>query len=828
MGVFSAILGSLLGIVILAVGYLGSMWAYIKIRQRCSSNKYAVEVSIVSIAVLLSVLFKIIILYTTTDQYQLDGGIAMFFHALYSGLGGLGFEGLDGLSEIGYVWLQCFYTGTSVYASLMFVSVVSAKANYEIYGAFLLSNIRWRLLAQKLNVTKKKVDIYLFTSATEDSVILANSIYKEYQEDQEKRATKVCRIIFAGDELESFDRKNSAHRDIMSNGYVYWPYPKKKRSNLDKKAQYSSFLSRLRLKVTNQYQYTDSRIHLFAFSTDQSQSDCGLEAKNSDIIFDEIRALSYEHAVKGNVTPYVDFYVLTSAGDINYQYYERKVALVVEDVVKDSGKAIDVETYRQHFQLHVVNEAALAGECLSQERIALYNHSDNLFVEDNDPDYTKTVRGGTTTKNNIYRAIVLGFGKTGQQAMKTIYHDTAYVDQEGIPSQFVADVYDCNASDLGGLFAINHPLFVCANMDSARPIEFCGYDNLDATSPLIEKYRAIEALYATMAKEYNKTFSDVVKEMAFPVVGIHTNSCFEMPFFNYLDRHTGEESDKCGSNKTKYNCFVIALGDDELNISMANALIDDVKHEEVSGIDGVYPQTIYVNIRDERNLNRINWSKDDVKYFPRLRVVQFGSRATMYSYKTIVEDREDVKYDNMYNRVTDETNKAVFDKVTASLTDDSSKDYKTEIVELFDRLKGDFYDRALWKKVDAFKKEPNAFASRFSAYFRARFKEVEEGCLTGAVLKNYAILEHARWNRLHVASGWTYAYYTKECMDAINKEHLSATGATLYKDYKEYRNFRKSIKEHSCICPFDCLDLYTQSYDLVNVILAYKAYMQKR
>ncbi len=802
MDVWSAIIGNFIGVLVLVAVYLGSMWLYIKARQRYSSTKYAVELTTVGLAISLSVIFKIIILYLSTDSYELGGGIAMFFHAMYSGLGGLGFEGLDGLSEIGYVWLQCCYTGSSIYASLMFVSVVTTTANYEFYGAFLLSSIRFRLLGTRLNVCKKKLDLYVFTSATEDCVILASSIVREYREDPDKRANKIAKIIFAGDELESFDRKNPVHREIMSKGYIYMPYPKK---------CCASFLTRLRLNIVNDYSDKEARVHLFAFSTDDSQEECGLEAKNADIIFDEIRALTCE-CLLGKTTPYVDFYVLTSASEINYQYYDRKVKEDIQKIV-DCNSTIDVDIYSQHFQMHVVNEAILAGECLSRERINAYTSS--LLIEDNDPSYNSTNGVTSTTDNNLYRAIVLGFGKTGQQALKTIFHDTSYVDSKGIPSQFVADVYDTNADALAGLFAINHPLFVCADCDSAQPIAFSSYDKLPDNPAIVAKYNALEQYYAPLLADKDTTFLEVAKKLAFPVVGFHQESCFAMPFVNYLDSHIGETS----SNKTKYNCFVVALGDDERNISMANALIDDVKHEDMqSTANGVYPQTIYVNVRDERNVSRINWSAQDVVLYPRLKVVLFGNRSDMYSYQTIIEDREDVRYDNMYNCVTDDVNKSAFDKVGKALLDNTNVDYSGHILTLFEQIKGDFFARDNWKKVDSFKKESNACASRFSAYFKARFRALEEGneSITAELLTNYAVLEHLRWNRLHIANGWTYAYYSPADMDRANIRER-------FCQYKQYRNYRRSIREHNCICPFDMLDSSIQAYDLVNVMLAYKS-----
>ena len=91
--------------------------------------------------------------------------------------------------------------------------------------------------------------------------------------------------------------------------------------------------------------------------------------------------------------------------------------------------------------------------------------------------------------------------------------------------------------------------------------------------------------------------------MKFPWITFHKASCFQTRFMRYLDGESGIAGECREKNKLLCNAFIIALGDDEANIKMANSLIDDLKHESAftNKRSSVYPQMIYVNLRDEKN-----------------------------------------------------------------------------------------------------------------------------------------------------------------------------------------------------------------------------------
>ena len=167
------VLGIIVGVVIVAIAYVLTMFAYFKARQKYSEAKYLVEILTVVFAVIFSVGVKLAInIVNSPDEFT--QGFSSFLHAVYSTIGGLTFEGLSDLSDIENGLIQCLYTASSLYAGIIVLSVITTKASYEIY-----CGIKLHFLSTKLKTNKKfaqKTELYIFTSATEDSLLLAESI----------------------------------------------------------------------------------------------------------------------------------------------------------------------------------------------------------------------------------------------------------------------------------------------------------------------------------------------------------------------------------------------------------------------------------------------------------------------------------------------------------------------------------------------------------------------------------------------------------------------------------------------------------------------------
>ena len=205
------------------------------------------------------------------------------------------------------------------------------------------------------------------------------------------------------------------------------------------------------------------------------------------------------------------------------------------------------KTFMRSVQMHVFNEAYLTAVDLAVKRREFFEETEKK--KSTDPQIGGNWKGwenslfrrdidvfagdGNGDDRGDYKAYILGFGLTGQEAMKMLYTQTAYLEVDGVneklsasagecvavtddgkavpsaaeiptdntmqtadaegnslsepkekedfpkagitsalkkmgkivSSQFIADVYDRDAENIGGLFAYQHPLFFCLKGD---------------------------------------------------------------------------------------------------------------------------------------------------------------------------------------------------------------------------------------------------------------------------------------------------------------------------------------------------------------------------
>ena len=125
-------------ILIMAGMYALSMYGYFKLRQKKSASKFGVEIAVLSFAVLFSIVIKGVIIFISEDaRGNFWQSMSNTFKAVYSGIGGLTFEGLsDFEQDIVSSILQCLYAGSSLYAGIMILSVLTAKISYKHISKF--------------------------------------------------------------------------------------------------------------------------------------------------------------------------------------------------------------------------------------------------------------------------------------------------------------------------------------------------------------------------------------------------------------------------------------------------------------------------------------------------------------------------------------------------------------------------------------------------------------------------------------------------------------------------------------------------------------------
>ena len=225
------------------------------------------------------------------------------------------------------------------------------------------------------------------------------------------------------------------------------------------------------------------------------------------------------------------------------------------------------------------------------------------------------------------RILSLGFGDT---ARKTI--GGLYVNNDG---NMIVDVMDRRASNIMGGYMRSHPSVLCRQAtrgfdhdpgkDAARnePKKWWmyGYNNLLAVN-----YAELDGTGDTAAKYIDDSFGN---------------------------RDPGQ--------KENYDAFIIALGDDELNLDCFRNVMSDIRRELIDlaaskGVDAIDPKkklTIFVHLREKGNAERLywddTWDKELAPHLKNIRVKYYGAREDVYTYDEIVNDAKAIEMNYEYN-----------------------------------------------------------------------------------------------------------------------------------------------------------------------------------
>ena len=827
------VVGIIIGIILLIALLAGFIIFYFALRKKWPYRRIGNEVIVISTVFLMAFAIRLaVVLCDPALSVSLDNietGVSAVFFVLYSTIGGLSFEGIDGLTSLSAVGImQSVYYGVLVVAGLIVLLIISVKISYEWYSYLAL---RGRRL-----VMRKYRRIFVFTDVTEESLLLAadikrtNDNFRAQNDGSDKpvRKKRDYLIVFTSNRLDPFDRKNEMHREIMSNGYYYYSY----KNNRPREG--SSILKILGLKSSfDKDAVYKKEVHIFALKNDKELR--AAEEDNSDLLFKDIEATLNDFTIncveepteKGEDATLNDFtincvenptekgeedirktrkkadkknsyvglpcvlkYYVLSNRSVNYQFFIRML-----------NKCVPEESCRRFFQINILNEAVLSARDMI-ERLKSY-----YIKEKNVAEWENYLKAFSLNEKNAYRTCILGFGDKGEQAMKQLYmHECVNMldfsegtgkicgeeENDGQNSKkFIADVYDTRMDELSGKFSYAHPLYACLN-ESGIEDENIIYKN--AKESYVSSYPADKKANAG-------TYFD---NMHLPIVVFRNKSCFGLGFMKNIDE------DFAGAHVVQarnYRSFVVTLGDDNKNISMANLLLDDFKHElselrkkpsgdnlasagNIKGPCGV-PKILFVSIRNEKNISRINWSSNDEKEYENdLIVIPFGCRTNVWSCKMISDDKA-AKYNWAYNQACG---------MVSNIEKGESISYKQLYAQLkkVNNIVPKEYLSLWYGKVDCFKQESNRMVSDFvfNNYFAIQKNEKAGGWS----LENdtdLSQLEHIRWNRFHINNGWTFFPYVQE--EKARKEE---------------------IKEHRYLCPFDELGDGTKAYDKVNIYIS--------
>lgn len=806
-------------------------------------------------------------------------GIINSIETIYVTAGGLTFEGQDP-SDLMTKIVVIVYYASILWLAATFIFVITLGLSYEISSRVRLAFLRGRADY-----------IYIFTAVTEDALVLADSIENHHGNE------KNYLIIFAGNELEPYDKENELHRKIMARGYVYQSYYKAKDKDLE-----IPLLVKLGI-ASKKHPFRvllDKHIKVFALENDAKEY--GLESKNSDAVFDDIDEMirmeflekpkadliseqqimdfiqnnvdyKNKNADKKFQLQYIDYYILSNS-TINYEFYDETILKKLRKVVDNNllnkqvsikdGKVLLEEKKKPSpslylfiksiFQIHVINESYLAGEDLINKRreIQIEDIKDDVDAAKNDDKYRykrfainrvkvlHEVDEPIKDEERVFNALILGFGQTGQMALNNLYVDSVSLEpmkpEKGanldkyVPSRFVARVFDLYIGQNIGVFAQTHPSYLIKKYDKD------------------DEFFNLEQLKQFYEKDYPGKFKEIDNLMKFPYIYAYAANCKDLDFLDDIDKATGTlEDDKkktAGQALGKNNAIVICLGNDEENIKVANAILQNIRQElynsDFSNTKRLY-QTIYVNIRDEKNVGRLNWNDEiELNNHKGIRVRAFGNREVLYSYDSIIEDENFIKANNTYDAV----GALVYDAEEKIKKETGNDDYsmpgkernalvldpanRQTLLDYVEKANANM-DKARLKylRISDYKKASSKNCALFSAYTSTYINEmgIEEldNYEDKKLWKYLSFLEHQRWCRYNISCGYIYSKTFVGNMDDKDNENYYQIYGALGHNATEYS--KSHLKLHVCLLPnsypgVDYLDDTTECYDYGNVLCA--------
>ena len=736
---------------------LATIIFYTYVRMRNAHTKFKIEAGFILIVLLISIGFKVAVILTakqTTVQ-----SISSFFDAIYKAIGGLTFEGVSPADESSVAaWKMVCYYGTSLYAGLVTLFIVSVKASYELYSKIYLSWFRKR-------------NIYIITDISDETLALAKNIRKKDIKGL---------IVFAGPRLSAFDRHNELCLQVMANGFLYWSYSRKAKRYIENRkkgnkgqndagvreesittiSEDKSIAARLgtwwsfggrgifynnirlrkdgtcydepakksgkRKKVVSQKEtgengekkainHIKKRIFVFAFA---ASNHIPMEAENIKTVCDDVRTriahpdklcIEYVLLTKDGIE-YAAYDVLynelfeefknryAKLNNITFEKANDNDSQEVKDAIKKENERKIQEIKKIFYSQFVINcwcESDVIGK-QAYERMLKCGFAEDI-AGNCEPLYIWT----------------LGFGSRGKAVTQELFVQSANIDDKGEPRKCLIDVFDSQADAVGGLYKFTHPSFKYimdgeetgsdARLDYALVKQMCkdlqkekgkSSDYVADVEAACNKH--IEAIGIPLVGKADGSENSSTRGIPRPVFRFHSVSCDDNKFFETIDRETGidrsrtrdliKEAYTFCQNNAQYSrlenllhtpyapkAIIVATGDDEQNLRIANALIQDIifEAEKEKKLQGNVPgakkdkknddkekQYIIVNITDSSNNVRLirgqgKWCEETgtLEFGFGLNVIVVGNFKTVYTYDNVVGQSQESAYNYMYEQM---------------------------------------------------------------------------------------------------------------------------------------------------------------------------------
>ena len=449
-----------------------------------------------------------------------------------------------------------------------------------------------------------------------------------------------CLIVFTGRDMRPFERRDQLHRRLMANGFLYLRYDfGRDMREVKRKGESSACRG-----VLADFIKSARNIHFFAFSRDDDfKEQFGKKYKSEQANFrtvsEEIAALeSYSRRCRITRIPpkfhtpaRICFYIL-SEDDADHPTYDVRFEQWRDKFVsnKNSRLAGVILDYK------IINEAERATWDITFDQD---NPDNNIVTNDSGGNWIEKyvaaaekvslspIETGAYADDYIVdrraptkRILSLGFGDT---ARKTI--GGLYVNNDG---NMIVDVIDSRASSIMGGYMRSHPSVLCMPAESTD-----AFKNNHATMPDVAKNDPV--------KWWMYWYNNLLAVNYAELDGTGDKAA------EYIDDSFGNRD--LGQTEN-YDAFIIALGDDELNLDCFRNVMSDIRRELIAN-GGSKSIKILVHLREKGNAERLYWAAErEIEVIKQhVDVKAYGAREDVYTYNEIVNDAEAIEMNNAYS-----------------------------------------------------------------------------------------------------------------------------------------------------------------------------------
>ena len=700
------ILSIIYGFLFIAINYFLFIGTYLKLRKRFPKSKYAVEIGVFLVAFAINIAIKIIIFSSVENPVNDPSGfinnLAIFYRAIYMSIGGVQFEGLMDLPEGILLTAQILYFGSSIIFGLVAITLITFKAAYEVYSFF-----QFKFFFRNHIFSNYNRDIFVFTDLNDQTFFIADSIQKKYETEKNN-----FMIIFTGPRLEPFDRKNAFCSEAMGRGFLYWSYSQNDKTNVPAVLG----LKKRKNDPTNKF---------FVFAFDIDEDGKPLEEQNAQFVIDEIN-----HRVD---RLYIT-YVIYARKNIHYRAYEQ---LFKE--TKEEHKPLDLSNCKTREE---IKQEKIRYKYRDKSKSDVIVWSEPNGIADQVATIVKTnyMLGDTVPSEKDTYVWLIGCGRTGEAISKSLFVNSANIDNMGRSAKFTCAVFDREASKKVSIVQKDIPASICVDRDEVieemikakEGSKFVEDDSkLERTADDDIEFPFEDKLFHKGGKETSIYACSSVKEAIKQEIIMKKENLIAGARRKLLDtqitRKISEDTIdhefarfasfpvyvalnveffKANFHKEardvslkEPNYIVVSSGDDMRNVEIVNSLVTYYRKNRF--LDSRARMTIFVVIYNRKNNFFISDYDRSIKGDDRkiilhlngqLKVVIIGNREDTFKYEKIVfEDKAidvNYRYTKLYNKLSVDYGTKLQEKVKQfnNLLINANDEQKDSIKKVYDKL----------------------------------------------------------------------------------------------------------------------------------------------